>query len=225
MKKSTVVLLLAALALALIVLAILFGRPLWELLTSRERVEDLVRDAGAWGPLVFIGIQMLQVLAAPIPGQVTGFVAGYLFGTGLGTLYAMIGVTIGFTLVFILARKLGRPFVEYFVDKKTLSKFDYLSKNHGVFVFFLMALLPFFPDDLICFIAGLTKIPIKTLIIITFLGRLPGNFLLAYAGSSLANENVGLMILVTGIIAVVSAVAWWKRKDLEQFTKKISTKP
>jgi uncharacterized membrane protein YdjX (TVP38/TMEM64 family) len=53
---------------------------------------------------------------------------------------------------------------------------------------------------------------------------LPGNLLLAYAGASLANENLGLMIVVTGIIAAVSVVAWWKRKQLEQFAKGFSTK-
>ena len=210
--------------LGLCSLALFFGQPLWDLLTSRERVEGLVRDAGAWGPLVFIAIQSLQVVAAPIPGQVTGFVAGYLFGTGLGTFYAMVGVTIGFTLVFILARKLGRPFVEYFVDKKTLDKFDYLAKSQGVFIFFLMALLPFFPDDLICFIAGLTKIPIKTLIVVTFLGRLPGNLALAYAGAGLANDNLKLVVVILSVILAISAVAWFKRLQLEQLVKRFSNK-
>jgi uncharacterized membrane protein YdjX (TVP38/TMEM64 family) len=171
---------------------------------------------------VLILLQILQTIAAPIPGQVTAFAAGYLFGTVLGTTYAMIGATIGFTLVFILARKLGRPFVEYFVDKKTLKKFDYLAESKGVFIFFLMALLPFFPDDLICFVAGLTKIRIRTLIVITFLGRLPTNLVYAFAGEGVANANINMVLYVLGAGLVAAAVAWWKRDQLEQLAKRLS---
>ena len=221
-KKPTLLLIAAGILVVLTGLAIVYGQPLWELFSSQERIEQTIEDAGAWGPVVLILMQILQTIAAPIPGQVTAFAAGYLFGTVLGTTYAMIGATIGFTLVFILARKLGRPFVEYFVDKKTLKKFDYLAESKGVFIFFLMALLPFFPDDLICFVAGLTKIRIRTLVLISFLGRLPTNLIYAFAGDGVANANTDLVLYVLGIGLVMAAVAWWKRDKLERLAKKLS---
>jgi uncharacterized membrane protein YdjX (TVP38/TMEM64 family) len=221
-KKSILFFILAILAAIVIAVAILYGQPLWELFSSQDKIEQTIKDAGPLGPLVLILLQILQTVAAPIPGQVTAFAAGYLFGTALGTIYAMIGVTIGFTLVFILVRKLGRPFVEYFVDKKTLKKFDYLAESKGVFIFFLMALLPFFPDDLICFVAGLTKIRIKTLVIVTFLGRLPTNLIYAFAGEGVANSNTELVLYVLGVGLVGAAVAWWKRDKLEEWALRLS---
>lgn len=221
-KKLILIGVLAIISLG--VLIALYGRPLWELFSSRDRIEALVEDAGPWGPLVFILLQMVQVVAAPIPGQVTSFVAGFLFGTFWGTVYTMIGITIGFTLVIVLARKLGRPFVEYFVDKKKLEKFDYLAESQGVFIFFLMALLPFFPDDLICFIAGLTKIRIRTLVIVTFLGRLPGNIVYAFAGQGVAEANTRIIAPVIGVGLVLSGLVWWKRAQIEQFAQRLNKK-
>jgi uncharacterized membrane protein YdjX (TVP38/TMEM64 family) len=221
-KKLTLSLVAIGVLVILAGLAVVYGQPLWELFSSQDRIEQTIEDAGAWGPVVLILMQILQTIAAPIPGQLTAFAGGYLFGTVLGTTYAMIGATIGFTIIFILARKLGRPFVEYFVDKKTLKKFDYLAESKGVFIFFLTALLPFFPDDLICFVAGLTKIPIRTLVIITFLGRLPTNLIYAFAGEGVANDNFELVLYVLGIGLVVAGVVWWKRDKLEQLAKNLA---
>jgi uncharacterized membrane protein YdjX (TVP38/TMEM64 family) len=91
-----------------------------------------------------------------------------------------------------------------------------------VFVFFLMALLPFFPDDLICFIAGLTKIRIRTLIIITFLGRLPTNIIYAFAGEGIANKNFNVVVIVMAVGLVCAGLAWWKRDAIESFAKGFS---
>lgn len=214
--------LIAAVLLVLGILAMVYGKPLIDLFSDPERARAVIADAGPLGPLVFIGMQIAQVFFAPIPGQVTGFLSGFLFGTFWGTVYTMIGAAIGFTLIFVLARKLGRPFVEYFVDEKTLKKFDYLSDTKGVAVLFLIFLLPAFPDDIICYIAGLTNIKIRTLIIISLLGRLPGNLALNFAGSGVAESNVQLVVIVVSILLIISAAAYWKRKKIEAFVKRFS---
>ncbi len=223
-SKSQLPLLIIAsvVTVVFIVTVIIFGRPLWELLSDTDKTRELITSAGPWGPLVFMALQILQVFVAPIPGQVIGFVGGYLFGTFWGTVYAMIGATIGFTAIFILARKLGRPFVERFVDQKTLQKFDYLTKNNGVFVLFLIFLLPALPDDLICFIAGLTNIKIKTLIIISLLGRLPGYLVLSFAGAGVAESNIQLVAIIISIAMAISALAFWQRARIERFIKRLS---
>lgn len=224
MKKPTVIFLLVAAVGGLVALVSLYGDPLWELFSSQERIESVVRDAGFFGPFVFMLLQILQILVAPVPGQVTAFAAGFLFGPFFGTLYAMMGATLGFALVFMLARKLGRPFVEYFVDKKTLKKFDYLVEGRGVFVFFLIFLFPFFPDDLICYVAGLTKLPLKTLLVVSVLGRLPSNLVLVLAGHGAAETDFTLVIFLAATSLVIIAVAWWKRAQLERLIKGMSDK-
>jgi uncharacterized membrane protein YdjX (TVP38/TMEM64 family) len=201
-----------------------FNREHLSIFTDTERAKEVIERAGPWGPLVFIAMQIGQVFFAPIPGQVTGFAGGYLFGTGLGTLYTIIGATIGFTLIFMLSRKLGRPFVGKFVNKKTMEKFDYIADSNGPFVLFLIFLLPVFPDDLICYLAGLTKIPIRTLILISLAGRLPGYLILSFTGNGTADGNIQMVAIIVGVLMILSAFAFWKRVQLEAFVKRISEK-
>lgn len=205
---------------ALIVALIWNWQPLYDLFSNSERIRQLVADAGPWGPLVFILLQVVQVIVAPIPGQAVGFVSGFLFGTWWGTLYTMVGAAIGFTLIFIFARKLGRPFVEHFADKKHIDKFDYFTNsNNGVFALFLVFLLPAFPDDIICYIAGLSKIKISTLIIISLLGRLPGYLVLNFAGAGIAEAKIEMVAIIFSVVMIISAVGIWQRKNLERFVK------
>ena len=91
---------IAASLLVLVILAVVYGKPLVDLFSDPDRARALIASAGPWGPLVFIGMQIVQVFFAPIPGQVTGFLSGFLFGTFWGTVYTMIGAAIGFTLIF-----------------------------------------------------------------------------------------------------------------------------
>ncbi|MBI2609582.1 TVP38/TMEM64 family protein [Candidatus Giovannonibacteria bacterium] len=194
----------------------------WEFFRNPDRIEAYIRGYGAWGPLVFMLLQFLQVLAAPIPGQVTGFVGGYLFGAFWGTVYGIIGAAFGFFLIFIAAKKFGRPLVERFVSKKILNKFDYLISENGTFVLFLIFLLPAFPDDAICYIAGLTKIKIRTLMSISIIGRLPGYAVLSVVGSGVKQGRVIQSAILFALMLVFAAFAYFYRDRLEQFMRRFS---
>lgn len=209
---------LVVLALAAIIaLALIFGKPLVPLFSNPATARETIGGLGAWAPLAFIGMQIAQVVIAPLPGQITGLIGGFLFGPWLGLLYTLIGAFIGFWLVFVLARKLGRPFVERFVKTETLAKFDGLLNRGGPFVLFLIYLLPAFPDDIISFIAGLTKIPIRTLLLVSVAGRLPGYLVLSFAGEGLTGENMNPIIVVAGVVLALGILAIWKRHWLHDF--------
>lgn len=197
-----------------------WGQPLLSLFTNQEQLKQSIDSAGVFGPLVYILLQATQVLIAPIPGQVTGLASGYLFGPHLGVLYSMIGAAIGFTIIFVITRRYGRPLVERFFNKKHIEKFDYITKNNGTLTLFLIFLLPAFPDDLICFLAGLTTIPIRTLIVISILGRLPGYYLLALTGSDLSQGGISPGVLTAGVVALfVILVAYLQKEWLNDFVK------
>jgi len=217
LKKQKISLIVTALILlSLFGIIIYFGWPFFSIFSNPDETRELIIEAGVWGPLIYILMQAAQVLIAPIPGQVIGLIGGFLFGPIWGLIYTLIGATIGFTLVFILTRKLGRPFVERFVSKKFLDKFDHLIKEKGVLVFFLIFLLPAFPDDIISFIAGLTTIKIPTLVIISLLGRLPGYIVLILMGNGLV-EDLNFSVFTVVIILILSAIAWWKRRWIHEF--------
>lgn len=195
----------------------------WQSLVSffgdQEKIKMAVQDAGWWGPLVFIAIQFLQIVIAPIPGQVTGVLAGALFGPWLGALYSLTGAVLGCFVVFVLSRWLGRPFVERFVSAQHLKKFDRLTTESGPMVFFLIFLLPGFPDDIICYLAGLSAIPLRTLVIISFLGRAPGYVISGFLGAGIGEANAPLVGGIIGLIAIGAAISYWKRGAITQWAK------
>lgn len=207
--------------LGLIVSGAIFWQPIYDLASSPDKIRALVEGAGFWGPVIFVAVQFLQVLVAPIPGQVAGVLAGALFGAFWGTFYSMLGALIGFTTIFFISRKLGRPFVERFVKKEHLDKFDYLAKANGPMVFFLIFLLPVFPDDIICYIAGLSAIRIRTLVVISLAGRFPGYLVLSLVGAGMAQSDVKLVVGVASVAILVVAIGFWRRKQLEAFIKRL----
>jgi uncharacterized membrane protein YdjX (TVP38/TMEM64 family) len=211
-----------AVVFGLVAVSIALWQPLSDLARDPEQLKHTIQDSGAWGPLIFIGVQFLQVLVAPIPGQVAGAIAGALFGAFWGTVYSMVGALIGYTVIFLLARKFGRPLVDRFVPPKYLEKFDYLTKESGVFVFFLIFLLPAFPDDVICYIAGLSKIRIRTLILISLAGRLPGFIGLSLIGAGAADGNATLVTVLLTVSAILAALGFWQRARLEAWVKHFS---
>ena len=213
----------AGIALAVVAVLALASLPLISFFSEPDKVTAFIEDAGPWGPAVFILIQIGQVFAAPIPGQVTGFVGGYLFGAFLGTVYAAIGGTIGCTLVFILSRRLGRPFVERFVKRDVLERFDFITESHGVLALLLIFLVPIFPDDLICYLAGLTRIPLRRLILVAMFGRIPGYAVFSSTGAGVANANTGLVVTIVGLGLVVVAVALWQRKRILELLRRVAT--
>lgn len=212
---------IAVIVLAAIIAAVyIWGQPFIALFSDQEKMRHSIESFGIFGPLIYMLLQATQVLIAPIPGQITGLASGYLFGPYLGLLYSMVGAAVGFTIIFLLTRKFGRPLVERFFDKKHIEKFDYIIQTNGVMTLFLIFLLPAFPDDMICFLAGLTKIPIRTLIFISIAGRLPGYYLLALTGSDLANGGVSPGILTAIVVALFFVVLGYaNRVWLDEFVK------
>lgn len=201
-------------------IAAYFLWPYLAIIADPAQAEQFVRQAGAWGPIVFIAMQVAQVFFAPIPGQVTGFLGGYLFGTWLGTLYAMIGSIIGFTTLFALARYFGRPLVELMVPQDVMKRFDYISKTHGVAALMLIFLLPVFPDDLICYLAGLTVIRLRTLVAVSIIGRFPGSLILAMLGAGVADAEYIFVVIIAALLLVLCVFAYWQRAWLEKMVRR-----
>src|SRR5574340_695601 len=124
---------------------LLYAFGLIDLFLDRQRMLAFIRDHRAYAALFFIGLQSLQVVAAPVPGEVTGFVGGYFFGTFWGIIYSTIGLTIGSWAAFMIARLLGRHIVEVVVNAEVIKRYDYVMKHKGLFLAFLMFLIPGFP--------------------------------------------------------------------------------
>ena len=126
---------------------------------NEEKIQQEISKLGVWAPLAFIVLSFLQVTFVPIPGAVTIIAGNYLFGTWLSFLYSYIGMFLGALLAFFLGKKIGRPFVNWIVgDKETVDYYLKKLKGKETIILFFMFLLPMFPDDILCSIAGIMPI-------------------------------------------------------------------
>jgi uncharacterized membrane protein YdjX (TVP38/TMEM64 family) len=108
------------------------------LFCSKQRLLYFLPSLGPWGFSGLIVVQALQVVVAPIPGEVAGLFGGFLYGPFLGTILSTIGLTIGSYAAFAFSRTLGSPSVEWFVPEPALKRFDYLLNQRGAFFVFLL---------------------------------------------------------------------------------------
>lgn len=143
------------------------------LFTDREKLEVLVKQSGIGGPILFIIIQIVQVVIPIVPGGITCGVGVVLFGSWYGFLYNYLGIVIGSSINFYLARKYGQCFVKYIIKEKTYERYAiWLEKGKKFDRFFAISIFsPCAPDDVLCMIAGLTKMTWKRFTMIILLGK------------------------------------------------------
>lgn len=223
-----------------------FYKPLSpESLLRKENTDAAARyvlSYGAAAPIFFIGLQVCQVVVLPIPGQVVGIVAGYIFGWKLGVTYTMIGLTLGMIIVFTLSRKLGRSFVEKLNGPEAMQDLETLFasrdgntgggfyqksaqtlRSNALLTFFLFMLLPGLPDNLACFVAGLTKIPVRYLLLAALVGRFPAALTLALFGDGWSKAQSSTTLLILGAAALLLTVIFlWKKEKIEALVRRVA---
>src|SRR5512139_1200398 len=195
-----------------------------EFFLSKERLKEFISSLGPLGFVGFILLQVAQVVAAPIPGEVTGLLGGYLYGPVLGVVVSTIGLTIGSYLAFGFSRFFGRPFAERFVSKTVIDRFDYLLHHKGAFVVFLLFLIPGFPKDYLCYILGLGHLSTLEILIIGGTGRLFGTILLTLGGTYLKHHQYARFFVLTGVALMVVLVAMAYRDKIERLLRILHVK-
>jgi uncharacterized membrane protein YdjX (TVP38/TMEM64 family) len=203
--------------MALAALLILWGRPLLHLLYDVQRVRRFVASFGVWAPLGLIILEIAQVVLAPVPGGVIDLASGYLFGPGWGALYSMIGLMGGTIIALSLARRFGRPLVERLVPSHTLGRLDRYASHRGPIFFLLLFLMPFTPNDVVCFLAGLTPIPLPMLVLIAAIGRFPGVLMANLIGANVARLTSLELLLIGLPVALVILSLWRYQERVEEF--------
>lgn len=190
---------------------LVFHFDLHHLFRDREQLLNLIRSY-PYDQVIFILVQIIQVVAAPIPGELTGFIGGYLYGPFWGTLYSTIGLTVGSWIAFMLARFFGEPLVEVMVRKEVFEKFDHFMEHRGLLISFLLFLIPGFPKDYLSYIMGVSRIPTGTFIVISTAGRVFGTMMLSITGNVVRNGQY-IALLVIFILGVVTFIATYYYHD------------
>lgn len=183
---------------------------------DREKLRGFLNSLGPLSFIGFILLQALQVVAAPVPGEVTGLIGGFLYGPFLGIILSTIGLTLGSWLAFFLSKTFGRPFVDRFVSRKTLDKYDYLLHHKGAFLVFILFLIPGFPKDILCYVLGLGHLSTKEFLAISTVGRFAGTVLLTVGGSYLRHQQYREFSVLLGIAVVMAFFAMVYKDKMER---------
>jgi uncharacterized membrane protein YdjX (TVP38/TMEM64 family) len=168
---------------AVVALFVFARRELWHYFSHPDELRRLVQGWGAWAPLGIIGFQVLQIVVAPLPGNVVSFATGYALGFWPGILWVMLGVIAGAAVDFMLARLLGRRLLRYLLPPDRLARLDRTVVRRGTFYIFLLLLVPNPVGDLTYYLAGLTALPLPLFLGLVLLGRLPSNIIECALGS------------------------------------------
>ena len=192
--------LLTILPLVLLVLGYIYPNTFF---SNQEKLRNFVQSYGVLAPLVFIAIQVLQVVITPISHYAVGILGGFIFGAWQGFLYNWIGRVIGSLIAFYLGRKFGRRIIKHVVKEETLNRYDKIF-DKGKLILFLMYFLPLFPDDELCYLAGFSSMKAKVYIPIMVLGHIGGSLGLAYAGSGISYKDP--LFIILSVISLASGV-------------------
>ena len=202
---------LAALALAGAALPwLLWGAPDLAARLDPAVLERWAASAGALGPMVFVGLMTLAVVASPLPSAPIAMAAGATYGHVWGTLWVILGAETGALVAFALARLLGRDAMRrWFGDRIDQGLLG--SQNALSLLVFASRLMPFVSFDLISYAAGLSAIRPWRFALATLAGIAPASFLLAHLGAQAVNDGLDPLdwTLALGLGIVTGAPLVW----------------
>ena len=223
-KLLLIFLLLAALFLFVLYITKVTG--LWDKIDSIEDLREYVSSYGRYTIPAFILIQFLQVVILPVPGMITIGAGVALFGAFYGALYSFIGILSASFVAYFIGKKLGYKVASWLVGKETLDKWLKVVKGKDRVVLTFMFIFPFFPDDVLCFVAGLSSMGIGYYSIMITVTRLISVYGTAYSFSgSIIPYNTWWGIVIWAIIFFVTVglcyLIYKKGNVLEKRFKKI----
>ena len=207
--------------------AVIVGYCVWLVVTDAPAYRFLVRlyvdqyflkqTLRRWGglaPVIFIVLQALQVIIAPIPGEITGILGGYLFGEWLGLVYSTLGLTLGSVAAFGVGRWLGAHYVRSLVSQESWDKMGFIVEAEGAILCFIIYLIPGLPKDMVCYLFGISPMPLWVFTLVSTLGRIPGTWVLSAQGAHTAAGDYLQAILLTAVVVALALPLYYYRNRI-----------
>ncbi|MBC3888858.1 TVP38/TMEM64 family protein [Acetobacterium paludosum] len=195
---------LTFIVLSIVILG-LVGKPMIAFVSELPQYRGWVDDNGFISRLVFVGMMILQIVVAFIPGEPLEIAAGYAFGFWEGSLLCLIGAVIGSAIVFLFVRHIGMRAVEVFVSREKIQSLKFLKNTRKLnSIVFLLFLIPGTPKDIMTYFIGMTKMKFSTWLLITGIARIPSVITSTMCGDALGIENYTIAIWVFGLTAIIS---------------------
>ena len=216
----------------LIVLFIVIKTDFIVVLQSPELYQKFLEKTGAWMPVLYILFQLLQVVILPVPSLVSTLAGLALFGPLKTAVYSLIGILAGSFTGFVIGRKLGYKAVAWLVGEEDLKRWLQKVKGKDNLALTLMFILPLFPDDVLCFISGLSTMSFRYFSLMVIISRGVGILATCYSFELIPFNtwwglSIWVAIFLVGIIVFIILYknldkinGWLKRKKFFKNSKK-----
>lgn len=179
----------------------------WESINSVEKMKNFILGLGFYGRFIFVMLQFLQVTFIPLPSPVIVIAGTLIYGPFQASLLSLAGILLGSAVAFFFGRVFGRKLVVFMVGKETCDKWVKFL-NHGKYSFVIMMLLPLFPDDILCLVAGLTDMSWLFFMVTQLISRPIGIFLTSYfsSGEIIPYHGWGIPIWIAIFVFALVAI-------------------
>lgn len=213
--------------LFLLLSAVIFvfaGKPLVQFVQEPEHFRAWVDEQGVMAPIAFLGMMILQIVVAVIPGEPLEIAAGYAFGAVEGTLLCVIGAFVGRAAVFLLVRRFGTRAVEVFFPLEKLNDLKFLQNKRRMtgWVFFLF-FLPGTPKDVLCYFVGLTDLPLRSWLLIAAVAPFPSIITSTIGGNALGMGDYSFALLVFAVTLAISGLGLLAYRAVSQARERSRT--
>ncbi len=184
------------------------------IMNTAQNFKELINSYGQWGVIVAFGIQVLQIVVSPIPGEVVEVGMGLCFGWFGGTMICLLGGALAAAIIMLFVKKFGIKAVELFVSTEKINELKFINNEKKLKrMVFLLYLIPGTPKDPLIFFFGLTKISIFDFVWIQTIARIPSIVTSAVAGEQATKQNFTVTIIifvVTGLMALAGMLSYRK---------------
>lgn len=196
----------------------------FEIARDEERLQAYLKKAGVWMSVLFVLLQFLQVVVLPIPSTVTVVAGAALFGWLKGSLLSLLGIVLGSLTAFWIGRFAGHRVVAWLIGKDTLEKWQKKIRGKDKLLLSAMFLLPVFPDDVLCFVAGLSSMSLWLFLGVIFVSRVLAIFTTSFSVSVIPFDTWwglliwGILLALVVVLFVVlyqksdAILGWFERK-------------
>ncbi len=207
-------------------IAVFVGKPLIQTIFGGEgdaagAFQKIVADNPIAGRLIYVGVQILQVFIAFIPGEVVEIAGGLAFGAIEGMLLSLLGVAIGSSVIFMLTKTLGMRFVELFVSREKINELRFIRNGRNLeWLVFYVFFIPGTPKDLLTYVVGLTRMKLVPFLLISLLARVPSVLSSTWGGDAIMNGQYTKAIIIFGVALVFSVIGLLLYKGLQKRSAK-----
>jgi len=173
-------------------------------------LSEYIKDNLLTGVLIFLGIQILQIVVAVIPGEFVEIAAGAAFGAFFGFVLSMIGVAIATALIFAVTRRLGKPLVYAAFGEDKMKRFEvYGQHKRRDAVIFWLFFIPGIPKDILTYAAPFFGISLKRFLVITLIARIPSVISSTIAASYAMQGDYLISVLIFAVCGIIAAVGYF----------------